>query len=364
MSNRIHLNTSINDNHIIEVGYNISETIIQYLKEHFSLRKAVFIVDENVDKLYKHTFLDNISSIFEGKVYCVVPQGEQSKSIDQYSAIMDKVLKSRVERSTPVIVVGGGVTGDLGGFVAASCLRGMPLVHIPTTLLAMVDSSIGGKTGINHSVGKNLLGAFYHPKAVFADISFLETLPHSELVNGLGEVIKYGMIRDAEILTLLHQLVPEQPFKYSEEWELLVKQCAFIKVDIVSQDFKESGLREILNFGHTFAHVIEKVGNYSACSHGEAVFMGMYGAVKLSNLLGFNIDIANLSVFRALYTSTFKPNSSVKELTELMKNDKKVKDGAIKVILLEKMEHALSKTISETSVIEESWKFIIKEFAN
>lgn len=364
MSNRIHLNTSLNNTHHIEVGYHLNGSIVKYFKDTFTLNKAVFIVDENVHRLYNSTFIEEITSIFDETIYTVVPEGEQSKSLNQYSILVDEILTSTVERNTPVIVIGGGVTGDLGGFVAASCLRGMPLIHIPTSLLAMVDSSIGGKTGINHSVGKNLLGAFYHPKMVFVDLKFLESLPHVELINGLGEVIKYGMIRDAQILEQLKQLPLEQQFSYSVEWEQLVKNCASIKVDVVSQDFKESGLREILNFGHTFAHVIEKVGNYKACSHGEAVYMGMWGAVKMSNLLGYNIEIANLSAFRSLYTSSFKTELSVKELTNLMKSDKKVTDGAIKVILLEELEQAISKKILDTSLIEESWKYIIKEFAH
>ncbi|MEP1307602.1 MAG: 3-dehydroquinate synthase [Balneola sp.] len=362
MSNRIQLNTTVSDHHFIEVGFNIFEEISEYLRSTFSCKKGVLIIDENVFELYKNSYLAKLISIFDEHIICIVPSGESSKSLDQFQKISNRILESGVERATPVIVVGGGVTGDLGGFVAASCLRGMSLIHVPTTLLAMVDSSIGGKTGINHEVGKNLIGAFYHPKAVFADLLFLETLPEKEIINGLGEVIKYGMIRDKTILTDLKEISFTEKFSYSKRWEQIIETCAKIKVDIVSEDFKESGVREILNFGHTFAHVIERIGEYRKYSHGEAVFMGMWGAVKLSNLLGFDIDIANLSTFKPLYTSRFNPNESLKELTSLMLFDKKVMDGTIKAIILEKEEKAKSTVITDKSVIQESWKFIIQEF--
>jgi len=362
MSNRIQLNTTVSNHHFIEVGFEINNKIIEYLRSTFSCKKGVLIIDENVFELYKESFVSKIKAVFDEQITCIVPSGESSKCLDQFHKITGKLLNFGVERGTPVVVVGGGVTGDLGGFVASSCLRGMPLIHIPTTLLAMVDSSIGGKTGINHDVGKNLIGAFYQPEAVFVDLLFLETLSKRELINGLGEVIKYGMIRDKTIFDALKELSLTEKFSYSKTWEQIVETCARIKVEIVSEDFKESGVREILNFGHTFAHVIERVGSYKEYAHGEAVFMGMWGAVKLSGLLGFNIDIANLSTFKPLYTSKFDSDKSPEELTALMQYDKKIKDGAIKVIILEELEKAKSTVITNTTVIEESWKFIIQEF--
>jgi len=362
MFNSIQLNTSYTSQHHVHVGYEIGNKIAEYLSATFTLKKAVFIVDENVHRLYKDTFIKDISGLFDEPVFCLVPEGEQSKSLALFSEIIATTLEAKVERITPVIVIGGGVTGDLGGYVAASALRGMPLIHIPTSLLAMVDSSVGGKTGINHSVGKNLIGSFYEPKAVFTDIKFLETLPQKEIINGLGEVIKYGMIKDENILTTLKSLPLFEPFSYSKEWEQLIGTCARIKSDIVTKDFKESGLREILNFGHTFAHVIERVRGYENSSHGEAVYMGMWGAVKLSNLLGFNIDITNLSAFRTLYDSSFHPRESLEELTNLMLHDKKVKDGSIRVIILEELGKARATGITDLSLIRESWNYIIQEF--
>ncbi len=363
MFKRIHLNTSLSNKHEITVGYKIIDEVKEYLEQHFTATKAVFIIDENVFQLYKSEEIDLLRECFSDSFVQVVPAGESSKSLSRYSEILSEILASGVDRKTPVIVIGGGVTGDIGGFVAASCLRGMPLIHIPTTLLAMVDSSIGGKTGINHEVGKNLIGAFYQPEAVFADLKFLETLPHKELINGLGEVIKYGMIRDESILDELKKIRISSGFEYSEDWRELVYKCAKIKSEIVEEDFKEAGLREILNFGHTFAHVIERVGNYSKSSHGEAVFMGMWAAVKLSNLSGFNIDISNLMAFRSLYNSEFNTELKVRELTEMMRKDKKARDGSIKAILLEEIEKPFSKEIEDLDKIDASWEFLIEEFS-
>jgi 3-dehydroquinate synthase len=362
MSKRIQLDTAQKNNHEILVGYGLEEEITEYLSSNFSKRKGVFIIDENVFRLYHDTFIEVLTSSFKEAIICKVPAGESSKNLGMYSTLIDKVLQSGIERATPIVVIGGGVTGDLGGFVAASCLRGMPLIHIPTSLLAMVDSSIGGKTGINHAVGKNLIGAFYQPEAVFTDLKFLETLPNREVINGLGEVIKYGMIKDSSIFELLKGMSVSDGFEYSDKWQELVYRCATIKVEIVSKDFKESGLREILNFGHTFAHVIERVGNYQDCSHGEAVFMGMWGAVRLSQLLGFNIDLANLSDFRSLFISKFSPNKTTEELTMMMLHDKKVKDGSIKVIILQELESAKTRILEDESAVKEAWKFLINEF--
>ncbi|XWN37937.1 MAG: 3-dehydroquinate synthase [Balneola sp.] len=362
MCNRIQLNTTYQKHHHIYVGYGLENEIKKYLSQNFGSKKAVFIVDKNVLGLYGETFIKEVSGLFDDSILISVPQGEQSKSITLFTEIISTILESKVERGTPVIVIGGGVTGDLGGFVASVVLRGLPLVHIPTTLLAMVDSSIGGKTGVNHSVGKNLIGAFYEPKAVFSDLKFLETLRQKEIINGLGEVIKYGMIQDESIFSNLESLSVSEKFIYSKEWEQLVTKCAKIKSDIVSKDFKESGLREVLNFGHTFAHVIERVRGYKNSSHGEAVYMGMWGAVKLSNLLGFNIDITNLSAFRTLYTTSFNPEETEEELANLMLYDKKVKDGSIRVIILEEKEKARSEVVNDLSLIKESWKYIIQEF--
>ncbi len=363
MSDRIHLNTTHANSYFIQVGYNLIDDVRTFISGQWSCQKGVIIVDEKVLHLYGDTFIQKIVDVFEKAVCCSVPEGESSKSIEAYSNILGQILNSGVERNTPVIVIGGGVTGDLGGFVAASSLRGMPLIHIPTTLLSMVDSSIGGKTGINHSAGKNLIGAFYEPTAVFTDLKFLETLPRKEISNGLGEVIKYGMISNAAIFKLLKQLPVNEAFTYSENWKKVVEICVGIKVSIVEEDFKESGIREFLNFGHTFAHVIEKVGNFEEHSHGEAVYMGMWGGVKVSNLLGFNVNATNLSAFRPLYDLTFRPDQPVKELTSLMMHDKKVNEGEIKVIGLEALEKPFSKIIKDHSVIHSAWEFIMQEFS-
>ncbi len=363
MSEVISVSTTSEDTYNIKIGKNLIEEVSGFISSNFSAKKLFVIIDEKVYTHHSEYIDKGLSSDFERVIKYVVPSGEGNKSLDQFSSIIHFVLQSGVERSTALLAIGGGVVGDLAGFVAASVLRGIPLIHMPTTLLAMVDSSIGGKTGVNHSVGKNLIGAFYQPKAVFADISFLKTLPEREWVNGLSEIIKYGMIEAPNIFEQLALLTEGGKMKSPKHWIPIIKQSAQIKAEIVSKDVKELGLREALNFGHTFAHVIENVGGYGKYSHGEAVFAGMYGAVAASNSLGADISLSNLEQFKTLYDFDLNELSSTpKELTGLMLNDKKVKDKTIRLILLQKLGEPFTKSFSETLLVEESWNALISEF--
>ncbi|WP_018126722.1 3-dehydroquinate synthase [Balneola vulgaris] len=362
MCNQITLNINHSEQYSIHTGYDLRAELFDYLGAQFTTRKSILIVDENVNKLHANYFVDAVNKHFDQVITYVVPEGEHSKSLEHFEKILDLVLESGVDRKTPVLAVGGGVVGDLAGFVAASCLRGLPLIHIPTTLLAMVDSSIGGKTGINHTVGKNLIGAFYQPKAVFADLKFLETLSEQQWIIGLSEVIKYAMIRDASLFDLLD----ETSFKVSatdyKGWEQIIHRSAHIKVDVVAEDVKEAGIREFLNFGHTFAHVIERVGNYKQYSHGEAVFMGMWAAVYVSQKLGHPINHSNLSTFRPLYTSKLQVSNTPSELTALMLHDKKVSDGVVKLVLVSELEKPFTKLFKDTKLIDEAWAYTLEEF--
>lgn len=363
MSDRISVKTSSSDEYTITVGENILDRAAKYISNNYNTSKLFIVIDESVYKLHNEYLNAHFSESFSKIIIYVVPSGEKSKTIDQFSRIVDFILDNGVERSTPLMAVGGGVIGDIVGFVAASVLRGIPLFHIPTTLLAMVDSSIGGKTGVNHNIGKNLIGSFYQPKAVFADVEFLKTLDRMEWVNGLSEIIKYGMIEDSGILGLVRELTSNENFSPATEWIPLIKKSAAIKSDIVSKDEKESGLREFLNFGHTFAHVIEQKGKFGVFSHGEAVFAGMFGAVEVSNSLGAKIDIANLSQFKPLYNFSLEEiGSDVDEFTRLMLRDKKVKNETIRLVLLEDIEKPVVQTFKETTLIKNSWKYIISEF--
>ncbi|MBO6524586.1 MAG: 3-dehydroquinate synthase [Balneolaceae bacterium] len=363
MFDSIPVSTTSTDSYTITVGENLMEEVAETLASRFSRSKLFMIIDEKVYRNHSSYIESELEMKFSRITKYVVPSGESNKSMEQFSRIVDFILENGVERSTSLLAVGGGVVGDLAGFVAASVLRGIPLIHLPTTLLAMVDSSIGGKTGVNHEVGKNLIGAFYQPKAVFADVTFLETLPRQEWVNGMSEILKYAMIESPDLFTQLKELTQHNEFASPKEWIPIIKQSADIKVDIVNKDVKESGIREFLNFGHTFAHVIERKGEYGHCSHGEAVFAGMFGAVEASNRTGASISTNDLEYFKPLYNLNLeKIGTDTKELTQLMLRDKKVKDQTIRLILLEEMGKPVVKSFEETKLVEASWNYLISEF--
>lgn len=364
MFNTIPVKTSSTDTYSITIGKDLMSKASAFLSNYHSSEKLFIIIDEQVYKNHSSLIESSFGEGFEKVIKYIVPSGESHKSIEQFSSIVDFILQNGIERKTPLLGIGGGVIGDLSGFVAASVLRGIPLIHIPTTLLAMVDSSIGGKTGINHSSGKNLIGAFYQPKAVFADVNFLKTLPQKEWVNGLSEIIKYGMIKDPEILEELKELATLKNIAPPKKWISLIEKSAKIKVDIVSRDVKESGVREFLNFGHTFAHVIEKKGDFINFSHGEAVYAGMFGAIAASNMVGASINKSNLLPFKPLYNlSLNKIGNNFKELTELMLKDKKAKDKTIRLILLEEIGKPIVKSFENTQPVEKSWEYLISEFS-
>jgi 3-dehydroquinate synthase len=362
MSESISVQTSTHNNYELHFGYDLSAELGEYIKQ-FGSSKAFVMVDAFVLENHRSHFTTVLEKHFSELHIFEVPRGEQAKSMPMFKEALDFVLGKRVERGTPLFAIGGGVTGDLSGFVAASMLRGIPLVHIPTTLLAMVDSSIGGKTGINHGTGKNLIGSFYQPEAVFTDVKYLETLERKEWVNGLSEVLKYGMIHSPEILDKVLVLIEEEKFTDGKSWLPLIQQSAQIKVDIVAEDVLEAGKRAFLNFGHTFAHVIEREGDYTEYSHGEAVYAGMIAAIYASNLLGATIDMANLLQFKPLYDLSLKGiTSTPAELVQWMKTDKKVKDEQIQLILLKEKASPYVYKVAETDFVEQAWQQSLKIF--
>ncbi len=319
----------------------------------------IIIADEEVYRLHGEAIEGSCSALFDSTPLFKVPQGEESKSIRQWNKLLDALLKEGMERATPVLVVGGGVTGDLGGFVAASVLRGVPLIHMPTTLLAMVDSSIGGKTGINHPVGKNLVGDFYQPDAVFADLDFLGTLPEKEWVNGLSEVIKYGAIADPELFGLIDDGI-DSGFEPSGHWEELVYRSAAIKIDVVQKDTLEAGIREYLNFGHTFGHALEKLAGYGTISHGEAVLTGMIAAVYASRALGKNVQADRLFNYLPLHAIDLPEEAQQTDaLVEAMRKDKKVKQGAIRLVLLKEWGEPYIHACEDEKLLHEAWNYTV-----
>jgi 3-dehydroquinate synthase len=363
MSNRIDVE-ALSGNYEAVAGKNILEEELLPLLSRFSSDKLFLLVDENVWKHHESRLIEILKTAAKELHVMQVPSGEQSKSISFWSQAIDFLLNNRVRRNTPVIVAGGGVTGDVGGFAAAAALRGVPLIHLPTTLLAMVDSSIGGKTGINHAAGKNLIGAFYQPAGVIADTAFLSTLPETEWINGLSEILKYGAIRDASIFDDASFFLEENfrqrvsPVQLSQ----LISKCIRVKADIVKEDEFESGVRAFLNFGHTFAHALEKACSYSTISHGEAVYLGMLAAQKLSNLEGGNVHGDFIKKFSGLYHyRVSKEALSLVDLISYMKSDKKRTDKQLRFVLLKEWQHPELKSVLNHRHIEQSAEAIFEE---
>jgi shikimate kinase/3-dehydroquinate synthase len=307
------------------------------LARHVGGQKAAIVTNTTVAPLYLEKIAAPLRAAGRDVVEIVLPDGEEHKHWGSLMAVFDALLANKCDRKTTLIALGGGVIGDLTGYAAASYMRGVPFVQIPTTLLAQVDSSVGGKTGINHPLGKNMIGAFYQPRAVLADTSTLSTLPDRELSAGLAEVIKHGAILDAAFFDWIEanikQLMAREPAALSHA---IARSCE-IKADVVRKDEREGGLRAVLNFGHTFGHAIEAGLGYGTWLHGEAVGCGMVMAADLSHRLGL-IDAAALERVRALVEAAGLPSAApdlgFDRWIELMEVDKKNEGGAIKFILL------------------------------
>jgi 3-dehydroquinate synthase len=300
--------------------------------------RCAIITDSNVAPHYgKETQRMLEASGFEVALI-TIPAGEKSKSLQQVGACYDEMAKHRLERKSFVVALGGGVVGDLAGFVAATYLRGIPFVQVPTTLLAQVDSSVGGKTGINLRAGKNLVGAFYQPKLVVCDLATLDTLPERELRSGMAEVIKYGIIYDALFFRRLEEQLDAALQRDAAVMAKIIARCCAIKAEVVSQDETESGLRAILNFGHTIGHSIEAISGYGSYLHGEAISIGQVLAANLSErMTGLSASdskrIRDLLERAGLPVSIELGQSQKKKLLASMKLDKKVSGGEIKFVL-------------------------------
>ena len=274
----------------------------------------------------------------------LVPDGEMHKDAATLNDLLTRMLELGTERGTLLVALGGGVVGDLAGFAAAIYQRGIPFVQVPTTLLAQVDSSVGGKTGINHPLGKNMIGAFWQPRAVLIDVDCLATLPDRELSAGLAEVIKYGAIRDAAFFEWLEKHLKGLLARDTEALTHAIRRSCEIKAEVVAADERESGVRAILNFGHTFGHAIEAAEGYGNWLHGEAVAAGMVTAAKLSvDRCGLPAaDAARLAaVIEAAGLPVAPPSLSLERWLELMHRDKKVAGGLLRFVLLEALGHAV-----------------------
>lgn len=333
--------------------------LLAWLAEKYTSDTAFLILDGNVEHFHGKSIRKQLASRFKKLHDYVVRPGETSKSVTEWNSIVNVMLENNIRRNTPVLVFGGGVTGDLAGFAAASVLRGVPLIHCPTTLLAMVDSSIGGKTGVNHETGKNLIGSFYQPDAVFAGLPFLETLPEKEWLCGLGEIIKYGAIARPELLDQTYELLEERSLEPGDRWEHIIEDCMTIKGDIVSRDEKEHGIRSWLNFGHTFAHAIETLQQYKGWSHGEAVYAGMLAAAHASNIRNAGLDMDRLLRYlKYFHLNVNGIDNKVNDLVRLMYKDKKIISGNIRLILLEKWGEPVAVDVKDEQVVRDAWNYL------
>ena len=324
------------------------------LARHVAGRQVAIVTNTTVGPLY----LERVAAPLRAsgcEVFSIVlPDGEEYKNWTSLMQVFDTLLANKCDRKVTLVALGGGVIGDLTGYAASSYMRGVPFVQVPTTLLAQVDSSVGGKTGINHPLGKNMIGAFYQPRAVVADTSTLATLPARELAAGLAEVIKHGAIIDAAFFDWIEQNIGKLLARDPAALAHAIARSCEIKSDIVRQDERESGLRAILNFGHTFGHAIEAGLGYGKWLHGEAVGCGMVMAAELSCRLGF-IERASVDRITALVAAaglpTAAPDLGTARWLELMEVDKKNEGGAIRFILLKPLGSAVIMTVPHETLL-------------
>ncbi|HEX3624382.1 MAG TPA: 3-dehydroquinate synthase [Verrucomicrobiae bacterium] len=304
--------------------------------------RCAIITDKNAGKFYAKTVFDSLVRAGFSPVLVTVAAGESAKNLRTVAACYDQLAAHRLERKSFIVALGGGVVGDLAGFVAATYLRGIPFVQVPTTLLAQVDSSVGGKTGVNLRAGKNLVGAFYQPRLVLCDTDTLETLPAREFRAGLAEVIKYGIIYDARLFAVLERGLEKILRLDDKTLAPIIARCCEIKAEVVSQDETENGLRAILNFGHTIGHAIENSFGYGKLLHGEAISIGQVMAARLSEMV-MGMPHGDVQRIEALFARAGLPTqiqinvSRRQRLFDAMRLDKKTTGGEVRFVLARKI---------------------------
>ncbi|CEG56449.1 3-dehydroquinate synthase [Legionella fallonii] len=308
------------------------------LQSFVASQQVLIVTNETIAPLY----LKHVQSVFSA-IQCdvvVLPDGEEYKNKDNLFAIYDALIQNKHHRDSTLIALGGGVIGDLAGFAASTYQRGIPFVQIPTTLLAQIDASVGGKTAINHALGKNMIGSFYQPRAVLIDLNTLNTLPEREFRSGLAEMIKYGLLAGGDFFNQLFQALKEGLTVQSPQLASLITQCCYIKAKFVEADEKETGQRALLNLGHTFAHALEAYTHYEHWLHGEAVAIGLYCAAVLS----FNKGLVEMQVveqieFMLRYAGLPHKIPSfidLEKLRDLMSLDKKIKNNCLRFVVIKK----------------------------
>ncbi|MGA7162027.1 MAG: 3-dehydroquinate synthase [Bacteroidota bacterium] len=321
----------------IYLGAGILSSLGSLFQRHRLPKTVVIITDSKVAGLYLKTVMKGLDVSGFTLHPIVIPAGEVQKSLRRADAIYSQLLRWNVERQSSIVALGGGVVGDLAGFIASTYQRGVHFVQVPTTLLAEVDSSVGGKVGVNHALGKNMVGTFYQPVFVAADIATLQTLPERELICGLGEVLKYGIIMNKRFFSYVVKNFDRIRSKKSEDLTRIIAECCRMKAYVVSRDEREKSLRSILNFGHTVGHALEHAGGYRLLKHGEAILMGMvaetFVALRLGLITPRNAGRIESAVLLFPLPSLRDIKFTPSRLLATMRVDKKVHDGKIRLVL-------------------------------
>ena len=338
----------------IFIGANLLENA-DLLLPHIGSGRVVIVTNEIVAPIYLERVQLQFGRQFGSAI--VLPDGEATKNLDTIGQIYDHLLQGKYDRKTTLVALGGGVVGDITGFAAATFQRGVNFLQIPTTLLAQVDSSVGGKTGVNHALGKNMIGSFYQPKCVVADTAVLRSLPQREVRAGLAEVLKYGLINNPEFFEWLAHNSTELLELDNACISEAIKICCEAKANIVAQDEKESGIRALLNLGHTFGHAIETASGYGVWLHGETVAMGMVMAADLSKRLGWLSSAEAVQIREVLEKNFGMPveppaDITVAQYLDLMSSDKKAELGKLRFILLKAIGEAAIEGDVENAMLE------------
>jgi len=324
----------------IYIGSKLLDERGELLRKHVPSKKVLIVTNETIAPLYLDKTVKALTA--DGKIQVesvILPDGEEHKSMDVVAQVWDKALQSRMDRGTTFLALGGGVIGDMTGFAAACYQRGVHFIQVPTTVMSQVDSSVGGKTGVNHPLGKNMIGAFYQPRCVLVDTDTLASLPDRELASGISEVVKYGLIRDAPFFVWLEQNMEKLLARDPEAVAYAVARSCINKAEVVAADERETNdIRATLNLGHTFGHAIETGMGYGTLLHGEAVSIGMVMAADMSARLGWiepsMVERIRTLLVRARLPVTVPPQMTVEQFKSLMAVDKKVAAGKLRLILL------------------------------
>ena len=338
----------------IIIGTNFTSEFSKYINEVYKGKKLFIITDSNIEKLYA----SKIPTFFEGYEYTlhIIEAGEKNKHLETVKDIYTSMIEDGVTRDDLVVAFGGGVVGDIAGFVAATYLRGVKFIQIPTTVVSQVDSSVGGKVGVDLPAGKNLVGAFYQPKLVLIDIAFLRTLETRYFFDGFAEIVKYGCIYDKELFSKLENIVKEDHLRKNlmDNMEDIVYRSCEIKKEVVEKDEKESNLRMILNFGHTIGHAIEQYYNFEKHSHGEAVSIGMIDIVNIGEKLGITKkdEIIRIQKLLERLKLPITDDYPIDKITNIMKRDKKSKSDGISFIFLKEIGKVEIIKMSSEEVME------------